>query len=139
MLRVDREVRTPLDPSLADQLVETVLATLSDHQAVLVSDYAKGVCTPEVLSRVIRAARDAEIPVIVDEGCWTPQDAVEVVKRASADVISIYFTKAGGLIRSMEIGAVAHAAGLPVNVNGSLEAGVGRYVREHLATDDPYR
>ncbi len=66
ILRVDREVRTPLDPSTANQLVETVLAKLREHQAVLISDYAKGVCTPDVLSRVIRAARDAEIPVIVD-------------------------------------------------------------------------
>jgi muconate cycloisomerase len=78
-------------------------------------------------------SRAVEVPVIVDEGCWTPQDAVEVVKRASADVISIYFTKAGGLIRSMEIGAVARAAGLPVNVNGSLEGGVGNASNLHLA------
>ena len=77
--------------------------------------------------------RAVEIPVIVDEGCWTPQDAIEVVKRGSADVISIYFTKSGGLIRAMEIGAIGRAAGLPINVNGSLEGGVGNASNLHLA------
>ena len=77
--------------------------------------------------------RAVDVPVIVDEGCWSPQDASEVVKRGSADVISIYFTKASGLYRSMQIGAVAHAAGLPVNVNGSLEGGVGNAANLHLA------
>jgi muconate cycloisomerase len=33
----------------------------------------------------------------------------------------------------MNIGAVAHAAGLPVNVNGSLEGGVGNAANLHLA------
>ena len=73
------------------------------------------------------------MPVIVDEGCWSPQDASEVVKRGSADVISIYFTKASGLYRSMQIGAIAQAAGLPVNVNGSLEGGIGNAANLHLS------
>jgi len=77
--------------------------------------------------------RAVDVPVIVDEGCWSPQDASEVVKRGSADVISIYFTKASGLYRSMQIGAIAHAAGLPVNVNGSLEGGVGNAANLHLS------
>ena len=77
--------------------------------------------------------RAVDVPVIVDEGCWSPQDASEVVRRNSADVISIYFTKAGGLYRSMEIGAIAHGAGLPVNVNGSLEGGVGNAANLHLS------
>ena len=37
-----------------------------DHQAVLISEYGKGVCTPEICRRLIEAARKAGIPVIVD-------------------------------------------------------------------------
>jgi muconate cycloisomerase len=33
----------------------------------------------------------------------------------------------------MEVGAIARAAGLPVNVNGSLEGGVGNAANLHLA------
>jgi len=79
----------------------------------------------EGIDLMARVAQAVDVPVVVDEGCWSPQDAIEIVKRGSADVISIYFTKAGGLMRSMQIGAIAQAAGLPVNVNGSLEGGVG--------------
>lgn len=74
-----------------------------------------------------------DVPVIVDEGCWSPQDAIEIVRRQSADILSIYFTKAGGLIRSMEIGAIGRAAGMPMNVNGSLEGGVGNAANLHLS------
>ena len=87
----------------------------------------------EGVDAMAAVCRAVEIPVIVDEGCWTPQDAIEVVKRGSADVISIYFTKSGGLIRAMEIGAIGRAAGLPINVNGSLEGGVGNASNLHLA------
>jgi D-beta-D-heptose 7-phosphate kinase/D-beta-D-heptose 1-phosphate adenosyltransferase len=66
MLRVDRETRAPLDKEVAAKLLEQVLPSLADHQAVLVSDYGKGVCTPEVVRVVIDAAREAHVPVIVD-------------------------------------------------------------------------
>ena len=86
----------------------------------------------EGIDLMARVAQAVDVPVVVDEGCWSPQDAIEIVKRGSADVISIYFTKAGGLMRSMQIGAIAQAAGLPVNVNGSLEGGVGNAANLHL-------
>jgi D-beta-D-heptose 7-phosphate kinase/D-beta-D-heptose 1-phosphate adenosyltransferase len=66
MLRVDRETRAPLDPSIAAVLVGRMLAAIPDHHAVLISDYGKGVCTPEIVVRVIDQARAAGIPVIVD-------------------------------------------------------------------------
>jgi muconate cycloisomerase len=84
----------------------------------------------ELMAQVAAAV---EVPVMADEGCWTPEDAIEIVRRRSADAISIYYTKSGGLLRSMQIGAIAAAAGLPVNVNGSLEAGVGNAANLHLA------
>ncbi len=66
MLRVDREVRTPLSTELSDQLCQAVLPQLVECHAVLISDYAKGVCTEEVLNQVISVAREKNIPVIVD-------------------------------------------------------------------------
>jgi D-beta-D-heptose 7-phosphate kinase/D-beta-D-heptose 1-phosphate adenosyltransferase len=66
MLRVDREVRDPLSSSVSHKLLDVLLPSVSRHQAVLISDYAKGVCTPDVVQRVIDAANKANIPVIVD-------------------------------------------------------------------------
>ncbi len=66
MLRVDREVRTPISGTVEEQFIQKIKSTIENYQAVLISDYAKGVCTPKVLKATIQAARNAGIPVIVD-------------------------------------------------------------------------
>ena len=66
MLRVDREVRHPIRTEIAQQLLNSILPRLHEFQAVLISDYAKGVCTAEVLRPLIAAARAAGLPVIAD-------------------------------------------------------------------------
>lgn len=66
MLRVDREVRHPIRTEIAQKLLATMLPRLREFQAVLISDYAKGVCTAEVVQPLIIAARAAGIPVVVD-------------------------------------------------------------------------
>lgn len=66
MLRVDREVRTAIDAGQCQRLLDVVLPRLIDYQAVLISDYGKGVCTPELSQALIKAAKAQGIPVIVD-------------------------------------------------------------------------
>lgn len=66
MLRVDREVRTAVESATAQQIVASILPRLHEYAAVLISDYAKGVCTAEVVRPLIEAARQAGIPVVVD-------------------------------------------------------------------------
>jgi len=66
MLRVDRETREPLDTAIEADLLARLLPQIPEHQAVVISDYAKGVCTPNVLRQVIDTARAAGVPCIVD-------------------------------------------------------------------------
>ncbi len=68
ILRVDRESRHALPIAIEDEFLTQVLARLDGHQAVLISDYSKGVCTPRVLRTVIEAAKARGIPVLVDPG-----------------------------------------------------------------------
>ncbi len=56
ILRVDHERTHPLAPELAESLAGAIEHELPNVDAVLISDYAKGVCTPELLARVIGAA-----------------------------------------------------------------------------------
>jgi len=66
MLRVDTERLGEHANADSDRLVEAVLTQLPTSHAVILSDYAKGVLTPEVCRRVIQAARAHGIPVLVD-------------------------------------------------------------------------
>ncbi|MEX2122027.1 MAG: D-glycero-beta-D-manno-heptose 1-phosphate adenylyltransferase [Pirellulales bacterium] len=66
MLRVDSEVRDPLDERLESRLADSLLGRLAEFDVVLISDYDKGVCTPRLLRAVIDAARKADVPVLVD-------------------------------------------------------------------------
>jgi D-beta-D-heptose 7-phosphate kinase/D-beta-D-heptose 1-phosphate adenosyltransferase len=66
MLRVDREVTCPLRMSLEQSLAAALLPTLDRCQALLISDYRKGCCTPQLLHTLIAAARVRNVPVLVD-------------------------------------------------------------------------
>ena len=71
ILRVDHECCDPLCEHLEAQLIEHLLAQVSRYDAVLISDYGKGVCTPRLLKAVIEAARRAHVLVMIDpsRGC----------------------------------------------------------------------
>jgi D-beta-D-heptose 7-phosphate kinase/D-beta-D-heptose 1-phosphate adenosyltransferase len=64
--RVDEEDTSPLDAALSDRVARNAERVISSIDAVLVSDYAKGLLTEQVLSRVISRALAAGVPVIVD-------------------------------------------------------------------------
>lgn len=66
ILRVDHESTAELDARLEDELIDRLVAEIPRHDALLISDYGKGVCTPRLLLAVIAAARRADVPVIVD-------------------------------------------------------------------------
>jgi D-beta-D-heptose 7-phosphate kinase/D-beta-D-heptose 1-phosphate adenosyltransferase len=66
ILRVDREVRDALPEDLEGKLARQLIARLGEFQVLLVSDYGKGVCSPQLLAEVIAAARAKRVPVLVD-------------------------------------------------------------------------
>lgn len=66
ILRVDHETPHPIEAAIEHQLRCEVVKRLEEFQAVLVSDYAKGVCTPQLLATIIGEARRRGIPVLVD-------------------------------------------------------------------------
>ncbi len=72
ILRVDHENRDPLCESLENRLVEQLAAQVARHDALLISDYGKGVCTPRLLRAAIEAAHRAGVPVLVDPSQCTP-------------------------------------------------------------------
>jgi len=87
----------------------------------------------EGIDQMAEVARRVDTPIMADESAWTPQDVIEIMQKKAADVISIYTTKPGGMFKAKKVAAVAEAAGLQCNVNGSVETGVGNAANIHLA------
>jgi muconate cycloisomerase len=88
-------------------------------------------------ARMAEVARAIDTPVMADESAWNAHDLIEIIERRAAQIISIYTTKPGGLYRAMEVAAVARAAGLICNVNGSAELGIGNLANVALAAAAP--
>jgi D-beta-D-heptose 7-phosphate kinase/D-beta-D-heptose 1-phosphate adenosyltransferase len=65
VVRVDRESREPVDEALAARLTR-LAGDVAAVDAIVVSDYAKGVVTPDVARPVVQLALRRGLPVIVD-------------------------------------------------------------------------
>jgi len=87
----------------------------------------------EGIDQMAAVARRVDTPIMADESAWTPEDVIEIIQKKAADIISIYTTKPGGMFKAKKVAAVAEAAGLKCNVNGSVETGVGNAANVHLA------
>jgi len=66
MLRVDEESTAPLDRDDQGRVMAAIDTALPDADAVILSDYAKGTLSPELIRHTIARARAASIPVYVD-------------------------------------------------------------------------
>ncbi len=66
VVRLDHETTTPILNAVAESFLDKMQTAITDCDAVVVSDYAKGFLTPTLLSGLISLATKAGIPVIVD-------------------------------------------------------------------------
>jgi len=81
--------------------------------------------------------RSIGLAIMADESVWTAADALRVIQRQAADVISFYPGKNGGLLGSIEVAQVAEAAGLPGHMGSNLELGIASAAMLHLAAAVP--
>lgn len=87
----------------------------------------------EGIDPMAEVAKRVDTPIMADESAWTPQDVLEIAQKKAADIISLYTTKPGGMFKAKKVAAVAEAAGLKCNVNGSVETGIGNAANLQLA------
>jgi rfaE bifunctional protein kinase chain/domain len=66
VVRVDKEVTTPLDRADEDVILGSVESFLGECGCVVVSDYAKGVITPTLMRQLVDLAKKHSVPVAVD-------------------------------------------------------------------------
>jgi L-alanine-DL-glutamate epimerase-like enolase superfamily enzyme len=76
--------------------------------------------------------RKIRIPLVADESVYTIADARVLAKLGSADVLSIYVGKAGGIGPARAIAEFGAAAGLKCTIGSNLELGVGSAAMVHF-------
>jgi muconate cycloisomerase len=147
-----------IEPERDVNLVKEVRKAIGPELHIAV-DANQGYATPKLAIRTIRrmqeyairymeqpvegidamaeVTRNVDTPIMADESAWTPRDVLDIIQKKAADIISIYTTKPGGLFKAKKVAALAEAAGLECNVNGSVETGVGNAANVHLAASTP--
>jgi D-beta-D-heptose 7-phosphate kinase/D-beta-D-heptose 1-phosphate adenosyltransferase len=66
LLRIDYEETAPIDAARERELIDAIAARLDACDIVVVSDYAKGLLTNDVCREIVRRAKSAAKPVVVD-------------------------------------------------------------------------
>lgn len=65
VVRADRESRQPVNGKTEARIIESLQSALEDADALVISDYDKGVVTPRILAQVLPLAY-GRVPVLVD-------------------------------------------------------------------------
>ncbi len=66
ILRYDKESKEDIRKESAEQILDTLCKTISSYDIVILSDYGKGVLTPELSQGVIKLAKEHGVKVLVD-------------------------------------------------------------------------
>ncbi|MBI5701180.1 D-glycero-beta-D-manno-heptose-7-phosphate kinase [Candidatus Saganbacteria bacterium] len=66
VVRVDREDKGPLPVNLSEKVLKAALKQIKNADAVIISDYGKGITSEHLCQSMIKAAKQNKIPVLVD-------------------------------------------------------------------------
>ena len=110
MLRVDQESTVAIERNIAQKLLEKAISRMPDCGGLIISDYGKGLLSPEVLAVLIAKGRENGLPIIVD-----PR-GVDYAIYAGADIIKPNRDE------------LAAASGLPVDDDESVVMAARRLI-----------
>lgn len=66
IVRFDEEISNPLNLQEESKMLNHIITFLDQMDLIVISDYAKGVCTPELCGRLISKANDCQVKVVID-------------------------------------------------------------------------
>jgi L-alanine-DL-glutamate epimerase-like enolase superfamily enzyme len=91
----------------------------------------------EDLEGLAEVRRRVRVPVMVDEGVFTPWEARRALELGACDIISVYPGKNGGVTVSRDIAALAARYGVAAAVGSNLELDPGTAAMCHLTVAAP--
>jgi muconate cycloisomerase len=85
------------------------------------------------LEGLAHIGRSVTVPIMADESCFTPHDALALARLGGVSILALKVTKSAGLAGSMAIARIAEAAGLGCYVGCMIETSLGTAAYLHLA------
>jgi len=77
------------------------------------------------------------VPIMADESLFTPADALHLLREKACALFNIKLSKARGILRGLEIAAIAEAAKVPCMIGGMIETRLGVTAAAHLGASRP--
>lgn len=74
-----------------------------------------------------------DLPIMADESLFSVAQALEIIRKNAADILSIYPGKNGGILKAQLICKMAEAAGMACHIGSNLEWDIGTSAMCHLA------
>jgi D-beta-D-heptose 7-phosphate kinase/D-beta-D-heptose 1-phosphate adenosyltransferase len=105
VVRADRESRAPVSPEVERKIVEAFKRHIEAADAIVVSDYNKGLLTPRLLKLALGAARERELIVCLDPKMrgfahYQPVTVITPNNQEAADAAGIIVEDEAGLIEA---------------------------------------
>ena len=85
------------------------------------------------LAGMERITKAVSTPILADESVFSPEDAVEVIRRGAADLINIKLMKTGGIWQALKICAIAEIYQVHCMIGCMLESKLSVSAAAHLA------
>jgi L-alanine-DL-glutamate epimerase-like enolase superfamily enzyme len=89
------------------------------------------------LPGLARVRRASAIPIMADESVRDGRSVIEIIRHEAADLIKVKVMKQGGLLRTLQLVAVAEAAGLRVVLGHGFGLWVSTLAEVHAAAAAP--
>jgi muconate cycloisomerase len=128
------EVKIRVDGNEGYASVAEAIATTRKQE-----EYGLLLCEQPVAgaANLARVAARIDSPVMADESAWTVQDILELDQAEAAACFSCYVTKPGGLFRARQQAEFADSLGMPCDIGGSIETGIGNAANLALGVSLP--
>jgi muconate/chloromuconate cycloisomerase len=85
------------------------------------------------LEGMAELGRRVDVPIMADESCFSPHDALTITRLGGVGILGLKLTKSGGILGTMAIARIAEAGGLGCYVGCMIETSLGTAAYLHVA------
>lgn len=130
------DIKVRVDANACWPQLKTALAHIRAMEAYDVELYEQPLPAESLADlRLLRSL--VNVPIMVDESVWSPADAFRVITAGAADVLNVYVSEAGGLMKARQIFEMAELAGVGCTIGSMPELGIGTAAQIHLGIAAP--